>query len=512
MAFELSKNDNLITFSSPEAENTTVLVDRKGVSRLADVYGIEYVIPDESAAKAGLQASAYGRGWRITCTEDDGAWRNWAVRISPKAIVMPTREGELISEPSRLPTYTSYSLSYPGTASTKSAVVFTADEQGFVLGSAPSLDWARIILTRTDTDRFILRFLQKQCELFVFPFGPEEASATWEQAMDALREAFAPHMAHATGADDVLAKRRFFLQMGVRDFLGAAHIRHFMDLVPIAERYREVVGEGHFVHLFGTNREGFDRMLPEFTIDDLLGNHEGLARLVDTLHGMGLMTSHHFNPRIADLRWIDANRKYRDAVVCNARGNPWVEFYKGNVYYVMNPNHRKWRDHCLRTVADLQELGFDYIELDQIAYQRNLATADDGIGQGYQALIDATAAMGVKLWVEGVSDVYRLPPDAFFQILPRDRFELWETNENRRGYPYGTMFPFFYRKLLPGVPVSLQIVNAKCRADMIPERLSIAKRIDADVYDLELGFVDDTYKGHLETTLQALEESAKLWR
>ena len=38
----------------------------------------------------------------------------------------------------------------------------------------------------------------------------------------------------------------------------------------------------------------------------------------------------------------------------------------------MNPNNKAWQKLCLNTIRYFQDMGFDYIQLDQIAYQRNL--------------------------------------------------------------------------------------------------------------------------------------------
>ncbi len=248
-------------------------------------------------------------------------------------------------------------------------------------------------------------------------------------------------------------------------------------------------------------------MFPDFSIDPKLGGKRALSYLVDKIHHLGLYTSHHFNPRIADIHWLEKHPKFKEAIVNHPSGTPWIEFYKNNIYFVMNPSHQGWQEYCIKTIGYFKEIGFDYIELDQIAYQRNLFTPDEGFGNGYQELINLTAKEGIKYWVEGVSDIYQLHSDCFFQVLPRDKVEFWETDENRRGYPYGTAFTSFYRRLMPHVPVSFQIVTEKCKVNLIPKRFRIAKKIKAKVYDLEMGFVDKTYHERLKRTLKHLNIS-----
>ena len=63
-------------------------------------------------------------------------------------LIWPTREGELIEDISKLPTDQSYKLSYPGTASTKSMVLYLSDNSGLFLLSKPSLAYAQLTIQR----------------------------------------------------------------------------------------------------------------------------------------------------------------------------------------------------------------------------------------------------------------------------------------------------------------------------------------------------------------------------
>ena len=252
-------------------------------------------------------------------------------------------------------------------------------------------------------------------------------------------------------------------------------------------------------------------MLPDFSIDPLLGGQRELTALVEEIHSLGLLASHHFNPRIASLEWMKSHPEYKEARLLNPEGNPWVEFYKGNEYYVMNPSHSDWLSYCLKVIRYFKAIGFDYVELDQIAYQRNLTNRENAIGEGFQRMIELTAEEGLYLWIEGVSDIYKLPPGAFFQVLPRDRAQMWwESHENRRGYPYGVSYPQFYRSLMPNSPISCQITTEQFDKDEIPHRLALARKLGAVVLDLELGFVDHNYQERFDSTLEKILEFSKL--
>ncbi len=449
-----------------------------------------------------IKATSIKQGWKISYIGRPG-WRNWWLRFKPSSLIFPTREGEYISNVRKLLPYQTYKLSYPGTASSKCVLVFTQQGGGFLIGAKPSLNWAMLSLTRIEEKDFILNFLQQEENIYLFPF-----SQKWETAVRKFRNLFLSSQPKKA-FHKILNQPRFFLQMGVRDFFGKSYLKGFSDLFPLIKLFREKLGEGNFVHLFGTNAAGFDRMFPDFSIDPKLGGKAGLRRLINKVHSLGLYASHHFTPRIADIHWIDKHPDYKEAVVTNYKGNPWVEFYKNNVYFVMDPNHEKWQNHCLKVIEYLKSIGFDYVQLDQIAYQRNLPTKEGGFGPGYQKLIDLTAKKGIKFWVEGVSDIYKLPSDCYFQILPRDRIEMWETGENRRGYPYGTPFTLFYRQLMPKIPVSYQIATEKYKSNIVGKRLEIAKKIKANIYELELGFVDKTYNLRLKKTLEEIKKFSK---
>jgi hypothetical protein len=377
-------------------------------------------------------------------------------------------------------------------------VVFTGSQEGFVVGSEPSLNWAELKVRPIGDEKFIINFFQRERDLYLLPFH-----GRWQTAVKRFRRLVLP-TDQIESHHEFFKRPRFMLQMGMRDFHGRAY-KKFSDLIPMVKKFRRKLGKGHIVHLFGTNKDGFDNMLPDFTVDRRLGGRRGLAKLVDEIHSLGLLASHHFNPRIASEEWMDNNPQFEAARLLNPDGNPWIEFYKDHEYYVMNPSHEAWLSYCIEKIRYFKNIGFDYVQLDQIAYQRNLANSENDIGKGFQRMIDLTDKEGVLLWVEGVSDIYKLPPGAFFQILPRDRFQMWwGTQENRRGYPFGTSHPQFYRHLMPKAPISFQFVTEKFALSEIPRRLTLARKLGAVVLDLELGFVDHGFQTRLDSTIKQI--------
>jgi hypothetical protein len=469
-------------------------------------------------------------GWKISNFNGDG-WRYWDIICTPSKVIFPTREGELISKDVLFPEKKEdrkmkdlYTLTYPGTASTKCIVVFTGKKRGFVVGAEPSLKWAELSIRpiankKEQKKKIEITIFQRETDLYILPFQKvakkQIRAHTGQKAGErAIKFVLMRNWRQAVRGIPLIAKTlnpdlpRFMLQMGIRNPDGDAYIKKFSDprLLKAIDEFRKELGPGNIIHLFGTNRAGFDNGFPDFLIDRRLGGKggkKGLRQLVNKFHERGLLASHHFNPRIASVEWLDKkeNRKYKKAVLRNSKGKPWKEKYKKRRYRVMNPSDIEWREYCIKTVRYFEDIGFDYVELDQISYQRNVVNPEDDIGTGFQDMINLADKGSGLVWTEGVSDIYKLPPGAWFQMLPRTRHEKWlNKNENRRGY-IGEPYPQFYRRLLPDSPISYQIVmdtpEFEDKIKNIPRRLTEAKKLRAVVLDLELGFFNSDYKKKL---------------
>jgi hypothetical protein len=487
-------------------------------------------------------------GWRVSNLNGVG-WRYWDIICTPSKVIFPTREGESISKDVFFPEKKEdrkikdiYTLTYPGTASTKCIVVFTGKKHGFVVGAEPSLKWAELsirpITKKKDSKKKIeITIFQRETDLYILPFkngAKKQVIAHTGQRTGGRAIKYVPrrNWRQAVRGFPLIAKKlnpdlpRFMLQMGIRNPDGKAYIKNFSDprLLEAIDKFHKELGPGNIIHLFGTNKSGFDNGFPDFLIDRRLGGKggkKGLRRLVNKIHERGLYASHHFNPRIASVKWLNKkeNRIYKKAVLRDPKGNPWEEKYKKRRYRVMNPSHDEWQKYCVERVRYFEDIGFDYVELDQISYQRNVANPNDDIGTGFQDMINLADKGNGRVWIEGVSDIYKLPPGAWFQMLPRTRHENWlNKNENRRGY-IGKPESIFYRSLMPDTPISVQIVmdtpKLKDKIKGIRPRLVEARKMDAVVLDLELGFFNEEYfqkenkKTLLNQTLIAIKNFAK---
>jgi len=437
------------------------------------------------------------------CKEDDvyvikTATKNLSeitFRFAPNKIILPLREGELIEDVEKLPLNEEYSLTYPGTASSKCVVLFQ-DDLNIFLGGMPSYEFARIAMKRVGQNDFHLTFVSKQHHYYIIPF--ENA---WRKAADRYQKILGIPKKRTNKH-----KPMFLLQLGVSTPEKKVHIANFEELLPVVDLFHEHFGDGHIIHLFGTNKDGFDRMFPDYTIDPRLGGEKSLIRLLEHIKSLNCYSSQHYNPRIADIDWIKRHPSYRSAIV-HDEGAEVKEPYAGQYHYVMNPNDEKWFARCLETVDYLANLGFDYLEIDQFVYQRNFYHPDKPLALSYQRLVNEFLKRGLKFWVEGLSDVFRFPEDNFCQILIRDRSQLWDDGENRRGYPYGQTYADFFMYLWPDTEVSYQVFTEHKLFDKIEERIAKARHINSAVYDLELGFYDENYVPNLKKIIQILEQN-----
>ncbi len=417
-------------------------------------------------------------------------------KLKINKIIFPSREGEFIKDISKLSLNKEYSLSYPGTASTKSMVLFTSNDRGIFIGSVPSYEFAKIKIKRTNKNNLLITYNSTEHKLFFIPF-----KNNWRKAANYYKK-----IINIDSTKIIKRKPKYFLQIGVKDSHKNCFVKHFSELKKIIDYFHSQLGPKHIIHFFGTNKDGFDRMLPDFTIDPKIGGKESLIELIEYTKNKGFLTSHHYNPRIADSDWIKQNPKYRSAIVRKKDKSLVFEHYKEHKHYVMNPNHKKWFNSCMQTVQYLKSIGFDYIQLDQFTYQRNFYNPQKPIQLGYKKMIKEFEKLNIKFWLEGVSDIHKLKNGNFYQILTRDNCLVWEDNENRRGYPYGISYPYFFMYLYPNKKVSYQLITEKNHLSEFKHKLKIARKINAAIYDLQMSFYNKKYMTLLEKSVDRIKK------
>jgi len=411
-------------------------------------------------------------------------------------LVLPLREGEFIKHINNLPLDKEYSISYPGTASMKSIILFTSDKDGIFIGGTPTYEWAKIKIKRTEKNYILITYNSNEHSLYFIRFKDN-----WRQAADKFKK-----LINQSRINRIKQKPKYLLQIGVKDSFGNSFIKNFNDLRPVIDYFKSELGADHIVHFFGTNKDGFDRMAPDYTIAPEFGGEASLKNLISYIKQKGLRSSHHYNPRIADANWIKSHPGYKKAAVTKKDKSLVIEPYKDRDHYFMNPNNNKWFRRCLKTIKYLKNIGFDYIQLDQFTYQRNFYNPRKPLHLGYKKMMEKMEKMGINYWLEGVSDVHRIKEGNFYQILTRDRPQVWEDNENRRGYPYGVSYPSFFMYLYPDSQVSYQLVTEKNHLSSFHKRLHTAKKINASIYDLQMTFYDKNYLKLLQKIIEKIKK------
>ncbi len=418
-------------------------------------------------------------------------------KIRIDKLIFPLREGEFIKDIHKLPINKEYSLSYPGTASTKTMVLFKPNNNGGVfIGGEPTFQFAKIKIKRLHGNKMLITYNSPEHKLYFINFNNG-----WRLAADQYKKLL--------GLEEdkkIKRKPKYFLQIGVKDTNKNCDIKHFSELKPLIDYFHKELGSNHIIHFFGTTKYGYDRMAPDFTIDPELGGKKAFAELIKYIKQKGFLTSHHYNPRIADSDWIKKFPEYKKAAIIKKGKIPVIEEYKGQNHYFMNPNNKKWYNRCMETVKYLKSIGFDYIQLDQFTYQRNFYNSKKPIQLGYKKMIEDFYKLNINFWLEGLSDIHTIKEGNFYQILTRDIPQVWEDNENRRGYPYGVSYPSFFMYLFPNIEVSFQLITEKNNLANFERRLNLAKKINTSIYDLQMTFYNEKYMKTLNKLIEKIKK------
>lgn len=418
-------------------------------------------------------------------------------RLSVESVMLPAREGILIEEPDTLPRQFDFALTYPGSASMASAVFFVSREEGILLASRPSLKYTRLGIRSLGSQEIQFTIESSSFDMAFIPFR-----GSWKNAAAACRRIWN----QGTIRQQEKPAPRFMLQIGIRDPLGNCGVRDFLDLIEPVEMFSGELGPGQIIHFYGANESGFDRMYPEMRISSELGGERAVRDLNDRIHALGLQTSHHFNPRLADYDYVRDHPALFDAAVRDRQGAMVMEPYAGHPFLVMNLSHPAWFAACLLSIGYLYSMGFDYVQLDQMTQQRNFHADPSPVHAGLARLLEEIRQMGKQIWLEGVSDVHRLQPPDFFQILVRDHVRLWPDGELASGYPWGFSCPEYFRIMHPDQPLSYRVMTDTRSVESLQKRLEEARRIGAHVYDLQMDYFHNDYMPLLKNVLGELKQ------
>ncbi|MCK4386634.1 MAG: hypothetical protein KAV41_00920 [Candidatus Pacebacteria bacterium] len=417
--------------------------------------------------------------------------------IDARAIIVPTREGEFIKDTRNFFENEEYSLSYPGTASMKHLVIFSPNGGGIFIGGIPTYKFAKIKVKKIGKQKLLITYNSTEHKLYFLHFKKD-----WRERADTFKRIM--HLDEKYTNERQTPK--IFLQIGIKDSFGNCGIKHFSELKEIIDYACDELGDRLIIHFYGTNTAGFDRMFPNYAINPDLGGKESLTELVAYIKEKGLLTSHHYNPRIADTDWLKQNADYIPAIVLYKDGSPIIEKYKKHTHFVMNPNNEHWFKRCVENIDYLKSIGFDYIQLDQFTYQRNFYNPEKALQLGYKRMMEECDARGIRYWLEGVSDIHKLYNENFYQILTRDSHRVWDDDENRRGYPYGKSYPEFFMFFYPNAKVSYQLVTENNNLETFEDKLKVARSLDISIYGIQMMYYCKHYKPLLKRVIEKIKE------
>ncbi len=183
-----------------------------------------------------------------------------------------------------------------------------------------------------------------------------------------------------------------------------------VDAARILKKHFGRPAPGDVIHIFGY-AEGHDRGYPDYTPSKRLGGADALKSAISRLSETGYETSLYLNARLADLNSLRDYPFLAGAILKHPDGQLVIESYRGRDFAVMNPSSDAWCAQLLKEAENLKLLGADWVQLDQVAGRAAAVKPGEIWGKGYRKLIEDIHKLGLKVWIQGVSNYY--PADAF---------------------------------------------------------------------------------------------------
>lgn len=315
--------------------------------------------------------------------------------------IWPNREGEgfyLSNALSRLadidPLNHGLSISYPATASMTAFLVKEENGHGFLFFmEADEMGRVREIrIKRGEGKNLLLEVSAVQKNWIFFTFRNEEE----------LYQRFCGGNACVESI-----QRQFQLGLIAPDCISEIPESKGFDIIPeVAEQIISLFGsKGNLIHLFGYSK-GHDVMYPDYNPSELLGGLKKLKSAVHRVKSMGFETSFYLNGRIIDSKALGLFPKLKKSILLDIHGKMIKEIYQNRIFYVLDPSSSDWEDCLLHWSQVLAECGADTIQLDQLGGRAAVKNTGEIWGQGYNRIIRGIQNLGMKVWIQGVSDYY----------------------------------------------------------------------------------------------------------
>ena len=342
-------------------------------------------------------------------------------------IVWPNREGEgfyLKEAVKKLKLMVNaemgLSISYPATASMVAFLVKRDDLSGFLF-----------YMDRDDSGKICeIRIISEQEGQLSFNISAEQKKWNFLSYKDGLPDGIYPAVHSSVGS----IKRQF--QLGLIDPQGKTHVPKrlgFHIIIEIAEQINARFGaEGNNIHIFGYAR-GHDRMYPDFYPSEFLGGIKALKYALKEIKKRGFESSFYLNGRLLDSEALKQFPQLKKALLYDSQGNIIKEKYYNRTFYVLDPSSSDWENCLIQWARLLAECGADTVQLDQLGGRAALKEPGEIWGEGYNRIIDGIHDLGMKVWIQGVSDYYHAD---WFEMTYR-KLNILEGGILRGGNPFG---------------------------------------------------------------------------
>jgi hypothetical protein len=372
-------------------------------------------------------------------------------------LIWPNREGERMALSSLdaslaalSPKRKSLSINYPSIASCRTLILESAQGDGLLIAAAPDpgARVTRFTLKSVDCTVPVLEILAPESLWAVCPF--DGGIPGCRSALERIRGALPwPDVRHRA------VPARFQVQVGLIDPQGNAAVPEdagFMVLADIARVMGRMIGTGNVLHVFGYAR-GHDRGYPDYRPSARLGGERLLGSALESVHQQGQQAVFYLNPRIAEPEYL--SESLLSSILTDSRGQPYREEYHGREFVVMNPGSEPWIEHILDQAQALAALGADGVQLDQVAGRNALAEPGEPWGGGYLRMIECIQALDLRVWIEGLSDLY---PADWFEMTDRDP-AVSKDGSIHSGHPLGNSAPELFALSVPKACCLIPFVN-----------------------------------------------------
>lgn len=342
-------------------------------------------------------------------------------------IVWPNREGEGFNSSEVFNTLEDLgyineglSISYPATASMTAFLITTnKDNKILIFMESDNEGKVRDIRIKCNQNHKItLEITAIQSKWTIIQYSNEEELSKYQKEISMQK----------------IINNQF--QLGLFDYQGKTEIPESMgfNVIPyvarkLLEKYPLV---NNSIHIFGYGK-GHDNFYPDYTPSEKFGSWKKLRKALKETKSLGFETSFYLNGRIIDSEALSMFPQLKDSVLCNLEGNPIKEIYQNRTFYVLDPSSSDWENCLIQWAQLLAECGADTVQLDQLGGRAAVKKTGEIWGEGYNRIIDRIHDLGMKVWIQGVSDYYRAD---WFEMTFRE-LDILENGIIRGGNPFG---------------------------------------------------------------------------